>query len=204
MNGVDEAQDLMAAIARMNELPSTLPCPALKMHTIDTGQRKMCSASVSPCHSYLSAGFQDSTIAIWDVKKLKPCARPQNSSLDLACAIGSFHSSSSSATLPPSSTADSSVTICHGHSGPVYSTLFTPTNTHLLTSSDDTTLRLWDLSSMENTVVYRGHTYPVWATDISGQYFVSGSKDRTCKLWSFERTYPLRVLAGHTLDVDVR
>ena len=58
---------------------------------------------------------------------------------------------------------------------------------------------------MENAVADRGHTYPVWALDISqqGQYFASGSQDRTAKLWMFDRTYPLRILAGHTADVDV-
>ena len=193
----------MAAISRLNELPPT--APLLKIHTIDTGQRKMCCASVSTCHGYLSCGFQNSSIAVWDMKKLQRLGQPEGNSLDLACAIGSYHPASSSLSVLPLSSSDPSLVVCHGHSGPVYSTVFTPTNTHLLTSSDDTTLRLWDLASMENKVVYRGHTYPVWAADISQQsrYFASGSKDRTAKLWTFERTYPLRIFAGHTSDVDV-
>ena len=60
------------------------------------------------------------------------------------------------------------------------------------------------MDTMENVVVYRGHTYAVWDTDISpsSQFFVSCSQDRTAKLWAFDRTYPLRILAGHSSDVD--
>lgn len=59
---------------------------------------------------------------------------------------------------------------------------------------------------MENVFVYRGHTYPVWDVNISqnGQFFASASQDRTAKIWMFDRTYPLRILAGHTADVDVK
>ena len=33
--------------------------------------------------------------------------------------------------------------------------------------------------------------------------FISGSMDRTAKLWHLEYTHPLRVFAGHEQDVDV-
>lgn len=191
----------MAAISRLDELPPT--APLLKMYSVDTGQRKMNAASTSSCLSYVSCGFQDSSLALWDLKQLRTPTKPELNSLDLACAISAYHPLTSSS--PLSTESDPSVAICLGHSGPVYATQFTPTNTHLLSCSDDTTLRLWDVSSLENVVVYRGHTYPVWALDISqqGQYFASGSQDRTAKLWTFDRTYPQRILAGHTADVDV-
>ena len=34
-------------------------------------------------------------------------------------------------------------------------------------------------------------------------FFASCSHDRTAKLWSTERTYPLRSFIGHVQDVDV-
>lgn len=189
----------------MNALPP--PMPLLKVLTIDTGQRKMCSASVSCCHRYISCGFQDSSLAFWDFNRVEPVPTTSEfHSLDLACAISVYHprSASQSSDLPLPSDSSSPI-FRHGHSGPVYSTKFTPNNTHLISCSGDTTIRLWDLNSFENRVVYRGHTYPVWALDISKseKYFISGSQDRTAKLWSFERTYPLRIFAGHTTDVDV-
>lgn len=200
---MEEVQDLMAAISRLDDLPPT--APLLKLYSIDTGQRRMSAASASPCQGFISCGFQDSTVAIWDVKQLRSPSMPTSRlNLSEACAIGLYHPAASASPLPTD--FDSSVSICFGHSGPVYATQFTPNNTHMLSCSDDTTLRLWDMSSLENAVVYRGHTYPVWAMDISqqGQYFASASQDRTAKIWMFDRTFPLRILAGHTADVDVK
>ena len=105
-----------------------------------------------------------------------------------------------------------------GHSGPVYASSFVPvptttsaasstswTGRHLLSCSEDTTLRLWDLETLTNRAVYQGHTYPVWCVDIDrlGTNVVSGSMDRTAKLWNLEYTHPIRIYAGHEKDIDV-
>lgn len=37
-----------------------------------------------------------------------------------------------------------------------------------------------------------------------GFYFVTGSHDRTAQIWSTDQIHPLRILAGHLSDVDVR
>jgi hypothetical protein len=67
-------------------------------------------------------------------------------------------------------------------------------------------VRLWSLQTNSNLVVYKGHNFPVWDVDFSpvGVYFVSGSYDRTAKLWSTDSINPLRIFVGHTGDVDVR
>lgn len=197
----EETQDLLDIISGMNKLPPTTPL--LKVYTIDTGQRKVCSASISSCYNYISCGFQDSSIGIWNVKNNETVQKKSiSSNLDLACSIGLHHPLTTTSPEPPPS--KESVSILHSHSGPVYFTQFTPKNDHLLSASDDTTLRLWDLETKEPIAVYRGHTYPVWTADIfqNEQFFVSGSQDRTAKLWAFERTYPLRIFAGHTADID--
>ena len=66
-------------------------------------------------------------------------------------------------------------------------------------------VRLWSLHSYTNVVSYKGHSFPVWALDISPQclYFATGSQDRTARLWNLEYTFPLRIFAGHLQDVDV-
>jgi WD40 repeat protein len=58
---------------------------------------------------------------------------------------------------------------------------------------------------MTNLVAYRGHENPIWDVEWSplGNYFVTGSRDRTARLWSTERIKALRVFAGHLSDVDV-
>jgi len=52
---------------------------------------------------------------------------------------------------------------------------------------------------------YSGHSYPIWCMDTSvfNLYTATGSHDRTAKLWSLDRTFPLRIYAGHFLDVNV-
>ena len=37
---------------------------------------------------------------------------------------------------------------------------------------------------------------------VDSGYFVSGSFDRTCRLWSTDRLFPLRTLVGHNLAVE--
>jgi transcription initiation factor TFIID subunit 5 len=112
-----------------------------------------------------------------------------------------------------------------GHSGPVYALSFSPsiaipepiTNGHgsnyrtpesqpkyLLSSSADTTIRLWSLDTWTNLVVYRGHNSPVWDVRFCplGHYFVSCSADRTARLWSTPVIAPLRIFVGHDSDVE--
>ena len=98
----------------------------------------------------------------------------------------------------------SEIKTLRGHSGPVFRTAFLTDSSGLLTCSEDTSIRYWDLGSFTNTVLYQGHAYPVWDLDVSpcSLYFASGSHDRTARLWTFPRTYPLRLYAGHLADVD--
>ena len=37
---------------------------------------------------------------------------------------------------------------------------------------------------------------------VDSGYFVSGSFDRTCRLWTTDRLFPLRTLVGHNLAVE--
>lgn len=52
---------------------------------------------------------------------------------------------------------------------------------------------------------FRGHNYPIWCMDVSknGLFIVTGSHDKTAKLWSLDRTFPVRVFVGHMSDVTV-
>jgi transcription initiation factor TFIID subunit 5 len=98
-----------------------------------------------------------------------------------------------------------------GHSGPVYSVAFDPIAgsvyppSHLLSSSQDGSVRLWSMDTFKNLVVYKGHADPVWAVEWGpyGAYFATASRDRTARLWITDRVAPLRMFAGHLSDVDV-
>lgn len=115
-----------------------------------------------------------------------------------------------------------------GHAGPIYALSFSPSialpaddrtangttttskaqedsrPTFLLSSSADSTIRLWSLQTYTNLVVYRSHNSPVWDVRFSpqGHYFVSSSADRTARVWCTSAPSPLRMLVGHDSDVD--
>lgn len=87
-----------------------------------------------------------------------------------------------------------------GHSGPVYSLDFSPDKLMLLSSSEDTSIRLWSLLTWTCLVVYKGHLFPVWKVVFSphgGYYFASAGHDRTAR-------YTLFILIRHvTHESDV-
>ena len=103
-----------------------------------------------------------------------------------------------------------------GHSGPVYAVSFAPATAsdrpsevstgsqYLLSSSADSTIRLWSLDTWTCLVVYKGHSHPVWDVTWSqhGLYFLSGSHDRTARLWRTDHVSDLRMFVGHDKDVD--
>jgi WD40 repeat protein len=91
-----------------------------------------------------------------------------------------------------------------GHTAPVYAATFLPGDAHLVSVSEDTTVRLWDRRTGAGLVALHGHVYPVWcvAADCLGVNFVTGSHDRTARLWRPEVAHPLRVYCGHEGDVD--
>ncbi|KAH1252747.1 Transcription initiation factor TFIID subunit 5 [Glycine max] len=89
-------------------------------------------------------------------------------------------------------------------SWPVYAASFSPVGDFILSSSADSTIRLWSTKLNANLVCYKGHNYPVWDVQFSpvGHYFASSSHDRTARIWSMDRIQPLRIMAGHLSDVD--
>lgn len=74
------------------------------------------------------------------------------------------------------------------HKQPVWNTRFSPTDlTTLMSTSDDKTVRLWDLPSNDSTSTFAGHSdYVRCGTFMPGSVsnlLVSGSYDQTVKLW---------------------
>ncbi|XP_043075890.1 TAF5-like RNA polymerase II p300/CBP-associated factor-associated factor 65 kDa subunit 5L [Puntigrus tetrazona] len=158
------------------------------------------TAEVSPDSRLLAAGFDNSAVKLWSLRARKLKAGPHRtdvSKIRLACDVLEEEADDEDA-------SGSEIKTLRAHSGPVYRTAFLTDGSGLLSCSEDSTVRLWDLSSFTNTVLYRGHAYPVWDVDVSpcGLYFCTASHDRTARLWSFARTYPLRLYAGHLSDVD--
>merc|ERR1719427_74816 len=65
--------------------------------------------------------------------------------------------------------------VLRGHTGIVYQTRYFADDTHLLSASQDKTVRVWSVSSGKCCVEYRGHDHTVWdvAALPSSTYFAS-------------------------------
>ncbi|XP_074649283.1 TAF5-like RNA polymerase II p300/CBP-associated factor-associated factor 65 kDa subunit 5L [Tubulanus polymorphus] len=187
---------LRKCIQRVHETP---PClTSICFYTfINTYQGLSCS-NVSNDRRYLCGGFEDSNIRLWSLTP--DLLTVDNAEID----VSKIHLSEDFVEEPEKTSKVCEMVTLQGHSGAVYSSQFIGDNRYIVSCSDDTTIRLWDLKNRTNKVCYQGHTYPVWGLDTGnlGYYFASCSADRTAKLWSTDCIYPLRSFIGHTSDVD--
>lgn len=73
-----------------------------------------------------------------------------------------------------------------GHFGLICSVSWSPNGQHLVSASEDRTIRLWDATSGQLLQTWRGHTDAVtntaWSPD--GQYLASVSDDQTIRIWN--------------------
>ncbi len=76
----------------------------------------------------------------------------------------------------------------------------TPDGRHVVSGSEDNTLRVWDLASGETVRTLSGHTDAVMAVAVTpdGRQAVSGSGDKTLRVWDLASGETVRTLSGHT------
>lgn len=75
-----------------------------------------------------------------------------------------------------------------GHTGPVYSAVFSPDGKQVLTCSADKTVRLWDLDTGKEIRRFRGHGNNVFRAVFSpdGARVLSCGMDGTARLWNVD------------------
>lgn len=102
-----------------------------------------------------------------------------------------------------------------GHTGSV--TCLRYDDSRLISASDDGSLMLWEMNNSDskrsfpmvqqhhkNTKMTRrissftGHGGPVWSLDFSGDTLISGSYDKTIRVWSIRRAALQTTLRGHS------
>jgi WD40 repeat protein/tRNA A-37 threonylcarbamoyl transferase component Bud32 len=93
-------------------------------------------------------------------------------------------------------------TVLRGHEQTIDDLVFSRDGKHLITSSDDYTIRIWDFTASKPATL-TGHTDEVWRLAISpdGKTLASASKDRTVRLWNME-TNTTRLVLVHPGPVD--
>ncbi|XP_073122677.1 transcription initiation factor TFIID subunit 5 isoform X1 [Henckelia pumila] len=170
--------------------------PSVSFYTFINTHDGLNCASISNDGSLVAGGFSDSSLKVWDMAKL---GQPNEFS-----SLQGENELAPNGQIRSNNAGERPYTLFRGHCGPVHSATFSPFGDFLLSSSSDSTIRLWSMNFNANLVCYKGHNYPVWDVQFSpvGHYFASASHDRTARIWSVERIQPLRIMAGHLSDVD--
>ncbi len=91
-----------------------------------------------------------------------------------------------------------------GHTGGIRSVAISSDGRTAVSVSNDTTLKLWDLSTGRELRTLLGHTGGVRSVAISpdARTAVSASNDKTLKLWDLSTGNELRTFSGHTAAVS--
>ncbi len=87
-----------------------------------------------------------------------------------------------------------------GHTGFVYSVATSPDGKRIVSGSADSTVKVWDAATGQETLSLRGHTAPVLSVAFSpdGQRIVSASQDSMVKVWDADKGQQTLSLMGHT------
>ena len=102
-----------------------------------------------------------------------------------------------------------------GHADEVRACAFAPDGRHIVSASKDETLKLWDAETGQELTTLSGHKYldeqgrvvggVAWvnacAFSPDGRWIVSGSFDKTLKLWDVRTGEERNMLSGHTGSV---
>ena len=91
-----------------------------------------------------------------------------------------------------------------GHWASVNSTDFSPNGEHIISSSSDMTIKIWDAFSGKLLQSLEGHNSSVNCAIFSpdGKQIVSVSNDKTIRIWNADSGLETRKMEGHTKEIQ--
>eukprot|EP00483_Globobulimina_turgida_P006879 UN06891 len=92
-----------------------------------------------------------------------------------------------------------------GHKDWISSSSFDPIGSHLVTSSGDCTIKIWDFAQSRCVATFDDHTSVVWNVKYhfeSSNFIISCSMDHTAKLWDIQQLKCRQTYRGHVDSVN--
>lgn len=189
------------------QLPSEEQPPLICCHTLHSAQGMLC-ADVTEDGSTLAAGFDDSSLRLWDLRnpayqrmwghnggvfavKFSPCGRLLVSGgEDGTLRLWSLQS-------------NSAIAVLRGHIYSVWTLAFSPQGFYFASGGADCSARIWTIDSVQAVRVLAGHMSDVTAVRLhpASPYLATASCDKTVRIWDFESGQCVRLLTGHCLTV---
>ena len=211
----DELNNIESVINNVRQIPH--PGFSVALYSVINAYNGVCSARTSPNVDTLACGFEDSVIKIWSMvphwvhgipsqitKNTTLLACDDDRFLDIPVKKEEDVDESSGSSRSRKQTSGGEIWSLRGHTGPVYDMEFTDDSNYLLSVSEDTYMRLWDVARGECVAKYSGHNYPVFRVCRSQKnvHIATGSYDLSARLWNYEYLHPIRVFAGHNASIS--
>ncbi|ETO09922.1 WD-40 repeat-containing protein, partial [Reticulomyxa filosa] len=155
-----------------------------EFHIFREHEDGVCSIQFSLFSSgkYLCSASKDQTIRLWDIETAKPLCILSGHTKGVCCVEFS----------PPQNN--------HGKDNGNIE-LIGGAGYTICSGSSDKTVRLWDVETNKELLVFRGHECTVNSVKYSssgGNIICSGSDDKTVRLWDIRLKQEILVLKGHT------
>ncbi len=151
------------------------PCDPVRM-VLEGHEDMVTTLALSPDGRQLLSGSLDKTVRVWDLGSVRELGRMPDQH---ACVRDD--GSGSPRRLAPLATLE-------GHANRINCLRWTPCGSAAISSSTDSTLRLWDTGRKVCLSEMKGHGSLVSSIDISkdGAICASASGDAVCKLWGIQ------------------
>jgi WD40 repeat protein len=159
----------------------------------------------------LYAAYADGSVAVWDLERGERLASTKRLdgtvSLVASASEGDRFAAAGpdgrvmlldrKSSAPPTLSGES-------HKNPVRAIGYVPDRNGLLSTSDDRTVKFWDLDGLSLKRTYRGHNGPVTSLDVApdNRTFASGAEDGQIRHWSAASTRLIRTIRAHSSAVS--